>query len=177
MAELTVDLTYGRALFQAACETDKKDIILEEGNQVLNIFTQEPELFTLIGFPTISAKEKKDVLKSVFSEQICQELLNLLYVLVDKGRVAHFPKIMKTYKTLLDKEEGHAYGTIYSVVPLSETQLEKFEEETTKLFKTDTKLENKIDPKLIGGVKILVNGKILDASLRKRLIDLQSEIN
>jgi F0F1-type ATP synthase delta subunit len=36
------------------------------------------------------------------------------------------------------------------------------------------KLENITDASLIGGIKILINGKIIDASLRKRLNDLEN---
>ena len=43
MAELTVDLTYGSALYQAAVEVNKKDLILDEANQVLDIFEKEPD--------------------------------------------------------------------------------------------------------------------------------------
>ena len=42
MAELTVDLTYGSALYQAAVETNKKDLILDEAFQVQDIFEREP---------------------------------------------------------------------------------------------------------------------------------------
>ena len=83
MAELTVDLTYGSALYQAAVETNKKDLILDEAFQVQDVFEREPEFFEFLNYPAISAIEKKDVLKNVFEGRICQELLNLLYVLTD----------------------------------------------------------------------------------------------
>jgi ATP synthase F1 delta subunit len=176
MAELTVDLTYGSALYQAAVEVNKKDLILEEATQVLDIFEKEPDFYKLINFPGISAMEKKDVLKNVFEGKICQELLNLLYVLVDKGRTARFSQIIKAYKDMVDREEGVTYGTVYSVEPLTDAQIKKLEEQVTALIKEKTRLENKIDTALIGGVKVLVDGRIIDASIRKRLQDLSSQL-
>ncbi len=176
MAELTVDLTYGSALYQAAVEVDKKDLILEEANQVLDIFEKEPEFYAFINYPAISAKEKKEVLANVFEGRICQELLNLLYVLTDKGRTARFAKIIKAYKDMVDREEGVAYGTVYSVEPLSEAQIKKMEKQVADLIKQDTRLENELDASLIGGVKVLVDGRIIDASIRKRLQDLSNEL-
>lgn len=176
MAELTVDLTYGSALFQAAEETDKKDLILDEACQVLGIFEQEPNFYAFINYPAISAREKKDVLKRVFEGQICQELLNLLYVLVDKGRTRHFPKIIKVYKDMINHEEGYSYGTVYSVEDLKPEQIAKFEQQTSELMQKKIRLDNQLDPKLIGGVKILVDGRIIDASIRKRFQDLGSKI-
>ena len=176
MAELTVDLTYGSALYQAAVETNKKDLILDEAFQVQDVFENNPDFFEFLNFPGISAIEKKDVLKNVFEGKICQELLNLLYVLTDKGRTARYSKIIKAYKDMVDREEGITYGTVYSVEPLKEAQISKLEEQLTALLQEKTKLKNELDPKLIGGFKILVDGRILDASIRKRLQDLGSQL-
>lgn len=176
MAELTVDLTYGSALYQAAVEVNKKDLILDEASQVLDIFEKEPEFYAFINYPGISAKEKKVVITNVFEGRICQELLNLLYVLVDKGRTARYEKIIKAYKDMVDREEGITYGTVYSVEPLTEAQTKKMEEQITALIKEETRLENKIDTSLIGGIKVLVDGRIIDASIRKRLQDLSSKL-
>ena len=176
MAELTVDLTYGSALYQAAVETNKKDLILDEAFQVQGVFEHNPDFFEFLNFPGISAIEKKDVLKNVFEGKICQELLNLLYVLTDKGRTARYSKIIKAYKDMVDREEGITYGTVYSVEPLKEAQISKLEEQLSALLQEKTKLKNELDPKLIGGFKILVDGRILDASIRKRLQDLGSKL-
>ena len=73
---------------------------------------------------------------------------------------------------MVDREEGITYGTVYSVEPLKDTQIARLEEQLTALLQEKTKLTNELDPKLIGGFKILVDGRILDASIRKRLQDL-----
>ncbi|MDO4545458.1 MAG: ATP synthase F1 subunit delta [Bacillota bacterium] len=177
MAELTVDLTYGTALFEAAKETDKKDLILEEATEVLGVFMQEPDLHDFINYPGISAKEKKAVMKEIFSGRICDELLNFIYVLIDKGRTMHMEKIIKVYKHLVDAEEGLSYGTVYSVISLTDDRMKELEEETSKLMKTNVRLTNETDPKLIGGIKILVEGKLIDASVRKKFDDLESQMN
>ncbi|MGN0703890.1 MAG: F0F1 ATP synthase subunit delta [Lentihominibacter sp.] len=38
------------------------------------------------------------------------------------------------------------------------------------------RLTNEIDPRLIGGIRILVDGKLIDASVRKKFDDLGSRI-
>jgi len=176
MAELTVDRTYGTALYEAAVEADKAKVILDEGFAVLDIMNQEPDFEKLFVNPTIPAEEKKKVLTTVFDGKIQEELLNLLCILVDRGRAGHYERIMKSYRLLYEKQEGYSYGTIYSAVPIKEDQLKKFEEQTGDLIKENVKLENEIDASLIGGIKILIDGKVIDASLRKRLDDLGSSI-
>ena len=176
MAELTVDLTYGTALYEAAKETGKEQLILDEGLQILDIIDKEEDLHLFINFPTIAAEDKKKVLTAAFEGKICTELLNFLYVLVDKRRVAHLKGIMKVYKDLCDKEEGVSYGTVVSVVKLSDERLAQIEEETSNLLQKKVRLTNELDPALIGGVKVLIEGKMIDASLRKKFDDMASAL-
>ncbi len=177
MEELTIDLTYGTALFEAARETGKTELINEEAGQLLEIFREEPDLQKFVCTPGISAEEKKKVLENVFRGKICDELLNFLFVLADKGRMMHFEKMIKSYRKLMDKEEGVSYGKVYSVIPLTDEQISGLEKDASKLFRMNVKLANEIDPSLIGGVKLLVEGKLIDASIRKRFDDLSSQIN
>lgn len=177
MAELTVDLTYGEALMGAARDTGKEHTILEEAQQVLDLMKQEPDLYAFMNYPAISADEKKGVLQNIFEGRICDELLNFLYILVDKRRTMNFERIIKVYKSLVEKEEGFSYGIVYSVVELSEDRIQDLEEQTSKLLQMNVKLTNELDPKLLAGIKILVEGKIIDASYRKKFDEMASQMN
>ncbi len=176
MAELTVDITYGHALYLAAKEVNKVDLILDETRELISLLEKEPDFVAFINTPVIPAKEKKIVLEKVLDGKISQELLNLLFILVDKGRSRHMVKIFKSYEAQIQEAEGYAEGKIFSVVPLKDDQLSRFEEETSKLLREKVKLENAIDPHLVGGIKILIHGKVIDASLRNRLDHLSSSI-
>ena len=173
MAELTIAMTYGNALFQAAKEVDGVGLIKEEAEALLLVFEQEKDLPAFLNTPTIAAAEKKKVITKIFEGKICLELLDLLYVLIDKRRTRHFQKIVEAYKDMINKEEGFSYGKILSVSPLCEDRLARFEEETRKLLKMNVKLENVTAPDLIGGVKIFIDGKVIDASIKGRLFSLK----
>ena len=177
MAELTVDMTYGTALYEAASELSKTEQIAEEAAQVLAVMEQEPDLRAFVNYPAISAEEKKKALQNIFGGQICDELLNFMFVLIDKRRMGQFQRIIRVYNDLLNHEEGIAYGVVYSAAPLDEGRLREIEEQTSKLLQENVKLDNEIDPDLIAGIKVLVEGKIIDASLRKRFDELASQMN
>ena len=177
MAELAVDLTYGTALVEAARDVGKEEQILEEAQAVVQLIEDEPDLHQFINYPGGSADEKKEVLKNIFEGRICEELLNFLYILVDKRRTMNFGRIIKVYKSLVEKEEGVSYGTVYSVVKLSDERIAELEEQTSKLLQMKVKLENEIDPSLLAGFKVLVEGKIIDASYRKKFDELASQMN
>lgn len=177
MAELTVDMTYGTALYEAASELDKTEQIASEAEEVLAIMEQEPDLRAFVNYPAISAEEKKKTLKTIFEGQITEELMNFMFVLIDKRRMGQFERIIKVYRDLMNHEEGVAYGTVYSAAPLDSERLAEIEEQTSKLLRENIKLTNETDPSLIAGIKVLVNGKIIDASFRKKFDELASQMN
>lgn len=115
------------------------------------------------------APDKKKIIESSLKGKFSREMINFLFVLVDKSRTAEIRKIRKQYMRLYDKERNMAEGEIYSAIPLSEEQLAKFEEQMSALLHKQIKLRNIVDKDLIGGIKIQVDGKMIDKSLRADL--------
>ena len=176
MAELTVESTYGKALYEAAVATDKVELILNEIEEIQKAFRAEPGFFEFLKTPVISGADKKEVIRKIFEGRISSEVLNFLYVLIDKGRGHNFEKIVAQYEKFMDSADGISTGTISSVVPLSADQLASFEEKTGKLLQKTVRLENRTDSSILGGVQIFIDGKIIDATIKKRLMDLKENL-
>ncbi len=174
--ELIIAMTYGRALFDAAKDLDKIDEIKEEIDQIDKILKHQPQFMELLCTPAIPAVKKKGIIRNVFEGRVCYEVLSFMYILVDKSRFYHYHWIVKEYLRLMDEYRGEAYGKVYSAAPLSAEQIEKLEDEAGKLLHEKVKLKNKVDQSLLGGVKIMVDGKIIDATLRAKLEDLRRKL-
>ena len=177
MAEQSVDMVYGSALHEAARETEKEKEILADAKDVLAVMNENEDFRKFMEYPGISASEKKEVLENIFAGKISDVFMNFLLVLVDKRRAGRLVQIMKVYEHLIEKEEGVSYGTVYSVVPLSEERLEDLEAQTARLLQTKVKLENQLQPDLIAGFRILIEGKIIDASYKKKFEEMAARLN
>lgn len=177
MAELTVDITYGQALYSAAADLDKTEEMLAEGKELVKIIGDIPEFKEFLSTPIIAAGKKKESIRKIFEGKVSQEMLNFMYVLIDKSRAGHFERIIKQFEKLIDENKGFSLGTIFSIKPLSDGQLESFEKETGKLLRKQIRLENKVDKNLIGGVRIFIEGKVIDASIQRKLMNLRENLN
>ena len=174
--ELEVAMTYARALYGAATDNGHTKEIRDEILRIDHIFREETDFMKIMANPAVSVVKKRNMLKKVFEERVHEEVLNFMYILVDKGRFYGLHKMIKFYYDLDDEARGEGYGIVYSVYPLEAGQLSKFEEEVSKLFHKKIHLNNKIEKKLMGGVKLLVEGKILDASVKGRLNKVAQKI-
>ncbi len=176
MAELTVDMTYATALYQAAQETGKTEQVMEDCRDFLEVLKDNREFNTFLQSPAIAQADKKEVLGELLTGKSTEEFKNFMCILIDKHRMTEFPRIVSSYQKLFEEKEGVVEGVIYSVEPLAPEKLKAFEKETGKLLGENIELENLTDPSLLGGVRIMVNGRIIDASIKARLDRLAREI-
>jgi ATP synthase F1 delta subunit len=173
---LTVDDVYGAALYEAASDLGKTDEFIDAARVMRDVFREQPDFFLLLRMPSVAPDERKEIAAKVFEGNAPPELLNLLYVLIDKRRLASFEGITRAFEKKASAAEGVSKGRIESATALTEDRLARFEEETGKLLRRKVKLEPVVDPGLIGGVRIYVDGKFIDASIRGKLDDLKTKI-
>ncbi len=177
MAELTLDHTYATAIYEVAAEASKVQEVGEDLLAIREILDKEPEFERFLRSPMFSADEKKEVLGNVFEGHAEIETLHLLYVLADKGRLRYLAGIARAYQKLVDEAAGYEDGEVFSVKPLSEEQMAKLQQQVSKMVGAEVKLTNRLDPSLIGGLKVQVAGKLFDASFKSRLQALRNAID
>jgi len=176
LESLSVNAAYGEALYEAARDIGKIDVFREELRELNDLFSGSSEFFELLRTPTIAGAKRKDAAEAVLSGHIEERLLNFLLILIDKRRIGQFAGISRVFDRLIDERDGITSGRIVSAVPLTEAQLGKFETETGALFRKKIKLAAETDASLLGGVRIYIDGKLIDASIRTRLDDLRASL-
>lgn len=173
MESLSADITYGKALFEATQDLNNMDVVEKELKELIQIFKDNPDFYEMLKSPVFPNEEKKSVLNKVFEGKLSETILNFICVLIDKRRIGQFFGIIKAFEKCVDDENGVTSGTVLSAVEIPKTKITKLEKETGTLLKKKVELKNEIDPSLIGGVKIYIDGKLIDASIRRRLDDLK----
>jgi ATP synthase F1 delta subunit len=173
MDSLTVNNTYAQAMFDAARERGSEADILEELRDVSAVFKENPKLRKLFLLPTVATKDKKDACRDVFRGQVSQIVLNFLLILIDKQRIYAWTGIVRSYEKLMDEQDGVSKGVLYSVVPIYGKMLKQFEDMCGLELGIVVRLQNRIDTSLIGGVRIYINGKLIDASVKMRLENMK----
>lgn len=176
MAEL-VARRYAEALFEVALENNSLDELKEEIKAVSNIFERETKLKTIFEHPKLSKDEKKDILNSLFKDRISQEMLNLLYIIVDKGRERYISKIKKEYISLANEEQGIVVGKAITAVKMEEDELRKLEDRLSNKLNKKIELTNEIDKDVLGGVLVKIGDKVIDSSVKGQLDRISKTLN
>lgn len=140
---------------------------------VVEVLEQEPRLRLFLETPKVEPSEKKRVLSEALQGQIPPLVLNFLLVVLDKRRQRLIPQIAREYRALLDESLGRLYAEVtLAREPDERTEREIAAELSEALGKTVIP-HVQVDPSILGGIIVRYGDRVLDGSLRRRLVTLR----
>ena len=160
---------YGQALFDLAKEENLDTVILEQ-MEVLNCsFSQEPGFLRLLAAPNLSKTERCDILDNSFRGKVEPYLLNFLKILTEKGYIRHFSDCFKAYRNAYNADHGIVCVKAVSAVALTAEQKEKLTQKLQSITGKTIQLETRLDPKVLGGIRLDYDGIQVDGTVQSRL--------
>lgn len=165
---------YAQAVFQIALEKGELDRWQSDLKKMATL-GQEAVLVTLLESPKVSFGDKVRLL-SERSADVNPLALNLVCLLVARGRLRLLGEIAEEYQRLLDSYRGIEPAEVITAVPLDDEDRRKLEERLSAIAGKRVIIYPKVDPALVGGVVARLEGKLLDGSTRSRLEALKKDI-
>lgn len=167
---------YAVALFQLAKEQNRIDQVENELLVVKEVFTTNKELIDVLSHPKVTNETKKSIVKESFSK-LSQQVTNTLLLLVDRHRADIVTEVVHYFVQNANEERGTEDAIVYSVRPLSETELTSISTSfAKKIGKASLRLENVVDKNLIGGVKLRIGNRIYDGSVSGKLERIERQL-
>ncbi len=167
---------YAIALFEGAKEQQLLETV-EEQLKVLDATYEEVEAFRqLIDSPVISNEEKLKVADQLFAKKLHPFVLNFLKLLIRKNREMLLPGIVDYFNELLDEHRGILRGVVYTVVPMTDEQLNALNERLNAMTGKTVVLTQQVDASLIGGFVVQIKDMVIDNSIRHQLEKLKERL-
>ena len=169
-----VGSVYAQALYDLAKEEGLGKKILEEMKVLREVFSQNPDYLRLLSTPNLSKDERISILDEGFKGKIEPYLLNFLKILTEKGYVRKFSDCCDAYRELYNEDNGILPVRAVTAVPMTEAQKAKLTEKLVKITGKTIELNNVIDEKCLGGVRLDYDGKRVDDTVQHRLDAVRS---
>ena len=170
-----VDRVYANALFEAAQEQGKLEVIREQLREVVDAEAQVPELRELLRNPQVDPRARAAALEDVL-EGAEQLLRNFLLLLADKGRTGQLEEIAREFERLVAEHEGVVHAELTTAVELSDEEAQELLGQIEQASGRKVDATRRVDPELIGGIVLQVGSHRLDASVRGRLERLRRQL-
>lgn len=175
MVTKLVAARYAEALLNVTKEREEIDSFKQQMKKVQHIIDSS-DLKSVLVHPKIHAEAKKAVIERIFKNQVSRELLNFLFVLIDKRRIPYLKQICAEYETLANNEMNILSVEVITAVEMDDDQKKKLTEILKKKFRKNIHIHNKVDKRILGGLVIKTQEKIIDASLLKNLKTVQQNV-
>ncbi|QMT16896.1 F0F1 ATP synthase subunit delta [Planococcus maritimus] len=167
---------YASALFQVAKEHNVTLEIEKDLREVRKVFKMTPELYQLIVSPKVSADKRTNLINEVF-QGANHYLINTLQMLGERRRINIISDMAQSYIQLSNEEQGIEDAVVYSTRPLTEEETASLSTAFAKsIGKNSLRIENVIDPSLIGGLRLQIGNRIYDSSVSTKLARLQRQL-
>lgn len=162
---------YAQAIFEIGLKSQELDRWQTELRQVASL-REVAEVLELLHSPKIRFEEKVKLLKEILPD-ISPTTLNLVYLLVARGRLGMIGEIAAEYEALLNSYRGIEQAEVITAIPLSEEDKLRLKERLKSLIGKEIILKTDVDPGLIGGVVVRVGYKLIDGSTQSQLTELK----
>ncbi len=164
---------YAEALYRLAREQGLVKEIEAGYRQVLEETGGIPDFTRFLAHPLVPAKKKVEVIDRAFPA-LCQDLRNLLYLLVRNGREDYLDLIYEEFLGVRAKGEGTTRVEVVVARPLEDDERTRLCEHLERVLGGRVELEEGVDTRLIGGAKITMRGRVMDTSLEEKLKRLKA---
>lgn len=161
---------YAQALFDLANENKRLDAVRGDLRSLRAAWIDSDDLRRLATSPVISSEDKQTGLQAVAAkaefDAVTQKFLGLLAA---NGRAADLPGVLAAFETLYARHTGIVAAEVVSAKPLAAKQMTAVKAALKSALGRDPELTARIDPSILGGMKIKVGSKLFDASLKTKL--------
>ena len=169
-----VENRYAEALIGIAAEKDSIDLFLEDLGTFTEIYRHEPGFKDFLLNPQNETRIKKAAVNNAFNGRLETDIIHFISLLLDKDRIKYLPGIYEEFAKLADEKRSVLNISIISATPLEEKQVKVITEKYGKHYRAaSVKAQVQIDASLLGGVRVVVGGKMTDATVKGRLKELK----
>jgi len=165
-------IRYASALFDISQESGLLSDYLEQAQLVVdNIASEDAQ--RVLTHPRIASEEKFAFLQKAFGDHIHQDLLGFMRLCVSKNREAFLLPALQKLVEMIKTHQRQTTARIVSAVPLTDAQAEQLTVLLAKKLNKTVDVTVIVDPTVIAGISIHVDGYFLDRTVKTMLKDMK----
>ena len=168
-------LRYANAIFELASETGAVAAVEADFLQLKSMLKNSPELTRLVRSPMFSREDQAKGMEAVLAKAGTGALTRkLVLLLAEKRRLFALADIIGAFEQLLAAQRGEIAADVTSARPLSSEETAELRRLLKDKLGRDAKLTTHVDQRLLGGLVLKLGSRMIDSSLRSKLMGLRA---
>lgn len=176
MVNRTLARRYAVAVASLAREQDAVDRVSADLQTLSRVISAPGLIRDFFESPVIDRPSKERVFAEAFGAKVHPIALHTLLLLVRKRREALLASIVAEYLALERAARGAETLTLQSARPLGRSEYRDLIAKLESLYAKKFEVTEVVDPQLIGGLRIMIGDRRIDATIAGRLNALAREL-
>jgi F-type H+-transporting ATPase subunit delta len=173
-----VAITYAQALYDTVSKRGQQAVeeTLGELEMLLEEARANKRFGEFLSSRIVDSDRRAASLDRMFAGKIQQQTLNFLKVLNDKNRLSLLPGVVEAFDSIAQKAFGRVEVDVTTAAPIDPAQRDTLARQIgDKLGKTPV-LHCRVDPAMLGGIRIQVGDRLIDASVATKLAKVREQL-
>ncbi len=167
---------YAKSLLDLAIEQNKLEETYGDVRLLKSIITANPDFGNILRSPVINSDKKEQIINSIINGRVGQLTELFIQLLIRKNRESNLPEILVALIEQYNKLKNILHVKLTTAVPISKEAEQILVSKVKQQLKvTEIELETLIDEDILGGFKLEVEGKLVDASIQRDLYDVRKQ--
>jgi F-type H+-transporting ATPase subunit delta len=166
---------YAAAMFELSRDAGEMAQLESDVDTLDAAMRGSADLRTLIASPLYSREEQGAALQAVATAMgLSQSFRNLLALMASKRRLFVLPQLVASLRAMIAEAKGEVTAEVASAKALTKTQSDRLAKALSASAGKDVKIVATVDESLIGGLVVKIGSKMIDTSIRSKLMALQN---
>ena len=160
---------YGEALYELARDENLGLLIFEQMDDISALLKQQPEFIRLLCSRAIDRETRLKIVDDTFGNHVHPYVTNFMKLLVQREHFDAFLLCAQWFHQRYNDDNGIVEARVTSAVALEENELTALRVKLAHISGRQVKLITAVDPSLIGGVRVEMDGRRYDNTIQDRL--------
>lgn len=164
--------SYAKAVFAAAVVKYDNAQEWTAALTVLTLIAQRQEMQILCTAPQFTFKQRLDAVLAIYAAAqitLSSTAFNFVQLLLTNRHLMLAPHIAHNYQEMLNKHRNILKASVVSAQDLPSVTKQELMAQLATRYPCQIEMQHCVQPELIGGVILNIDGKVIDASVRGQL--------
>lgn len=171
-----ITVRYAKGLFELCKDNDVLDKLYKDSTLLLQHCREVEDFSLFLNSPVIKNSKKKEVVHKILGKEQHPFMLQFINLVIDNNRESLLPDMVLYFEELYKRHKGIRNVKIITAVGLDQKYTEELQIFLERELNAPIELHHEVKPDIVGGVILIVDGKILDNSITHQLKLMKKKI-
>jgi F-type H+-transporting ATPase subunit delta len=168
---------YASALFDLASDESALEAVETDLSSMGRMIEESGDLRRLVQSPVFSAEEQEQAIAVIAERSGIRGLVaNFLRLVAKNRRLFALPGMIAAFRAMAARHRGEVSAEVTSAHPLNDDHVVALKAVLKEKLGKDVALEARVNPALLGGLIVKVGSRMIDTSLRTRLLNVKTSL-